>query len=338
MTTQFQLFLEADEEWQAIPSWVAFLIRLGYGWPSRVSGRRRIAVVSMPCDSAGVGLIALGALVRDLGNPTANDLDQHYDRILKNGRQYLDSCRNCEVRCRPEEKDCGYTSEATGRLRHRGRTVYTIAAADLRSRRFLVVRPDLDWWPNPSRALEWQIDGEPPTRAYNDQGTLAQAAYVGLVEGATFFSDNLRRSFSGLCLASKVAGASATLDACAAIRFRSRYGDQRLSDLLTAWSPRNSVSRIALFNSRTEELNRSSAPALIVADGDGAFLKIVGRTRFQHSDVIGVIHRALERDRLEDVGNKMASLRQWYTDDHELLRLLPALPRGITVSILQRVN
>jgi hypothetical protein len=93
---------------------------------------------------------------------------------------------------------------------------------------------------------------------------------------------------------------------------------------------------MTLYNARTEEIDRPSTPALIVADGDTAFLKIVGRSEFQDSDVVGVIHRTIERDRLEDVGNQMASLRQWYAEDSDLLACLPTLPRGITVSILKR--
>ena len=52
------------------------------------------------------------------------------------------------------------------------------------------------------------------------------------------------------------------------------------------------------------------SPALVIADGDASFLKVLARTEFQHSDIIGVFHRTIDRDRLELLGNRMIGLRQ----------------------------
>jgi hypothetical protein len=60
------LFSEAQAEWHAVPRWIEYLIHLGYVWPRDISERRRIALISMPCDSAAAGLVSLGALVREL--------------------------------------------------------------------------------------------------------------------------------------------------------------------------------------------------------------------------------------------------------------------------------
>ena len=38
------------------------------------------------------------------------------------------------------------------------------------------------------------------------------------------------------------------------------------------------------------------------------FLKILRRSEFQSSDIIGVIHRTMSREKLEEVGNKLSEL------------------------------
>jgi hypothetical protein len=114
-----------------------------------------------------------------------------------------------------------------------------------------------------------------------------------------------------------------------------------LSEILTihGWTSSESPSRVTFYNPRTKELDRYvCAPTVVVADGDTSFLQVVGSKRFQQSDVIGVVHRTLERDRLENVGNKMLDLLQWYVEDHEQAERLRALPSGITVSIVKRRN
>jgi hypothetical protein len=80
----------------------------------------------MPCDSVAAGLIALGTLIRDLGRKTATNVDDHYDAMLRYARQYIECCRDCDVRCHPKQRRCGYTSEATGLLRYKGRKLLRI--------------------------------------------------------------------------------------------------------------------------------------------------------------------------------------------------------------------
>jgi hypothetical protein len=56
------LFSELNSDWRPVPEWANFLIRLGYGWPTK-TGQRGIALVSMPCDSPAAYLIGLGSLI-----------------------------------------------------------------------------------------------------------------------------------------------------------------------------------------------------------------------------------------------------------------------------------
>lgn len=339
------LFSEASREWQPVPSWVDFLIRLGYGWPAGVAAPRRIALVSMPCDSAAAGLIALGALVRDLGSSDANDVGGHFDSLIRYARQYLESCGYCQVRCHPELRSCGHAAEANGQIRSllrpfRGYQVsgFTDAAGE-RQIEFYRARDGVTIKLPPPGATKYYIASEPPPDIGSWCDPLPEKTYAEIIEGAEINPDNLRRSFSGLCLAGRIAGETASREACASVRLRCADGEHCLSDLLTirGWCPSNAVSRVTFFNARTELHDRyATATALVVADGDAPFLRTLNRQEFQRSDVIGVVHRVVERDRLEALGNQMLGLRQWYAEDTEMLGSLPAAPRGIGVSILKR--
>ena len=294
----------------------------------------------MPCDSAGAGLVALGAMIRDLSSPNADDVHGHYDALRRYARQYLESCRICDMRCEPELKGCGYTSEATGRVRYMGGHLYIVSEkTDFIAGNIWFFGQGVNRWLNPRYATDWQIDGEPPPQLIDHMRALPEQVYTAIVDGAQVIPDNLRRSFSGLCLAGRVAGQAATREAYASIRFRVGDIEYGLPDLLTVygWHQCSEVSRITFFNARTQQIDRGAyAPALVVADGDVSFLRVLDRSEFQRSDVIGVISRAIERDNLEAVGNRMLGLRQWYAEDTELTGHLPALPKGISIAILRR--
>ena len=58
------LFSEDNDSWREVPDWASFLLRLGVKFPLDPIETRRICLVSMPCDSAAAGLVALGAMVR----------------------------------------------------------------------------------------------------------------------------------------------------------------------------------------------------------------------------------------------------------------------------------
>jgi hypothetical protein len=110
-----------------------------------------------------------------------------------------------------------------------------------------------------------------------------------------------------------------------------------LAELLTihSWSP-DTVSRVTFFNSRTGTLDRQARfIGLVVADGDSSFLKAIDAPEFAKSDIVGVIHRVVERERLELIGTKLADLSQWYEPHGEMIDRL-SLPSGITASVLQQ--
>src|SRR5262249_19260706 len=162
------------------------------------TGQRRIALVSMPCDSPAAYLIGLGSLIRDLGSPAATNVSGHYDALLRHARQYLNHCRSCESRCSPDLKGCGYAAEASGLLRDKDGKVYEISSStDFKFKKMVVVIRNGTWQVWPQRALDLQIKGQPPARLTHSTGALAQEPYVAIVPGAEIVSANLRESFSG---------------------------------------------------------------------------------------------------------------------------------------------
>ena len=340
------LFSEHDSERKPLQPWMDFLIKFGYGWRCKAGGPRRIALVSMPCDSAAAGLIALGAMVRDLTFPEANDVDGHYDKLLQYARQYLESCSRCDAVCDPGKKQCGYIKQATGRLRSPllpRQTVEISDKTDFEGGQIKWIQRDgrrnqMLVTPFPEHAKNYHVEDEPTVIWNQPVGELSSGIYQSFVNEADILPVNLNRSYSGLCIAGRAAGEVASRDVCSRIKFSNGAGEFGLDGLLTVheWS-NGAVSRVAYFNPRTGRMDRNAAvPHMVVADGDTSFLKAADCAEFQQSDLIGVIHRTTERDILEAVGARMTAWRQWYDFDEETLYGLPPVPRGISISVLRR--
>lgn len=336
-------FSELQGRWQPIPAWVRFLISLGYKWPRTNPRPRRIALISMPCDSPAAGLIALGAMVRDLGDPHANDVDGHYDKLLNYARQFLHSCEPCDIKCQPDIKRCGYAKEATGKLRSPllpHRTFQISPRTNFEERKLAwTYRNGMTEWPTPQYAINWHVDGDPTPELNQLDGQLSPDPYGALLNGVNIMPENLRRSYSGLCFAGRIMGESASKDVCEQIRLTDGNCTYSLKQLLAIhdWSDSH-ISRMAYFNARTQKLDRNAAtPTLVVADGDVAFLRACDHPEFQSCDVIGVVHRTMEYDRLEAVGIKMQP-SLWFAADTDTLCELPSNPKGISIAVLKGRN
>jgi hypothetical protein len=195
------------------------------------------------------------------------------------------------------------------------------------------------WWPNPSDLIDWQIVGEPYPKLDEQESALSPTPYKEALSNATIVEENLRKSHKGLCLAGRVMGESATREMLTTIKLRCSDGDYGLDDLMTiyGWSKLSQISRMTFFNTRSKTLDRSSSPpSLVTCDGNQSFLVALSRSEFQTSDVIGVMHRMIDRDQLDAIGERLADLRQWYTTDIELASSLPSMPLGMASVYLTR--
>ena len=197
------LLSEANSDWHPVPRWAEFLIQLGYRWPVAIPGQRKIALVSMPCNSAAAGLVAARPRVRDLGRDGATNVGGHYDAILRYARQYIESCETCEVRCNPEMKCCGYSAEATGLLRLIGKKVYRVSAETDFDKRILVINAEKGngkWsFVSPKSAINLQIEAEPPPRLVGAARALPANVYTQIVDGVqivtAIFAENHFQDF-----------------------------------------------------------------------------------------------------------------------------------------------
>ncbi len=318
------------------------MLDIGYAWPTESDQPRRISMISMPCDSAGAGIVALGALIRGLCLEDANDLELHYDSLLKHAKQYLQFCKNCNLpHCAPEIKGCGFVAKADGRIKSTRVTnkVFTISDdTDFVERKIVCVRKALKLINFATSAASLYIHGNPEPQLANPVGQLPPAPYRQVINGALIRPVNLKKTYSGLCLAGRTSGENAVRERMASIRFKDDVSQYALDELLSihGWTHLD-VSRVSYFNARTGKIDRILAPPrLLIADGDVAFLKTISMPEFQGSDIVGVISRTIDRDSLETVGNKVQGLHQWYETDDDLMGMLPSTPRGISIAIMRR--
>lgn len=343
MSRGISYFAENNGDWQLIPEWVNFFIRFGFCWGRREYEGRRIALVSMPCASPGAGLIALGTMISDLGKEQANDMGTHNDLLFSYAQQYLDHCKRCSLKeCDPIVRGCGFDSKSHGLIRsvRLKNHIYMVSEETDFDEKKLVLfdkrNPSATIEPSPEHAINLYVDGQPPAISSSEETGLQESAYQGLIKDAKIYPSNLRKSYSGLVLAGRAKGGSDTRAAYESVHFCNDTESYTLADLLAIheWTD-SKVSRTVFFNVRTEVLDHAAAqPKLVVADGDTSFLKSIDT--FKKSDVIGVIDRSLDRDRLEMIGQKVAALKSWYQPDTQLLELLPTPVPGITVAILKK--
>jgi len=311
-------FSEAHNSWRNIPEWASFLIEFGYTWLCQSFESRRIAVISMPSDSAASGLVTLGAMRKCLELNDANDVSSHYGRLVS-----IAKSNNEKITLRHNRRTGVFVFD---RVDHAGLWVRKVRCSSRTTHNITKVS-----------SVDWRIDREPPVALALGQQVPNSQLYRNLVSrGGEINTSNLSESYSQICLAGRGTGEVPTKGSMQAIRFREDGTEADLSQLLTVqnWMP-GTISRVMFYNSRTEVFDRQSGrPQVVIADGDTSFLKVIDRPDFQESDVVGVIHRTMERDRLEAVGTKLENLRQWY--DHFLPAGLPQTPRGMGISVMKK--
>jgi O-succinylbenzoate synthase len=46
----------------------------------------------------------------------------------------------------------------------------------------------------------------------------------------------------------------------------------------------------------------------------------------------------MSREKLEEVGNKLSELKQWYRNDTEILEIFESVPYGISINIQEKIH
>ena len=315
-------FSESGGEWRPIPAWARFLIQFGYSWPMNGGEPRRIGLVSMPCDSAGAGLMALGAMRRRLEVEGANDLRAHFERI-----------RTLAAR------QCGGTDIFDQRSRGSKRGPYYLDGEYDKDMSWACLRskPGVRVTISATTSHFWRFSNEPPVEIIEGAGIRFGDIYSKILSvPETVLRENLNHSDSLICLAGRPTGDAGTKRVLAELRLRSDADTiATLAELLTVhdWQS-GTVSRVTFFNSRTGRLDREGRPPrLVLCDGEQAFL--LALNQFPNSDVVGIMNRCADREKLEMVGSRMVDLNQWYEGDAGLTSHLPSVPVGVMLLLLK---
>jgi hypothetical protein len=276
----------------------------------------------MPCDSAGAGLIALGAMRKRLEIEGANDRAAHFQRIRT-------------LAAKPEFGAEIFDQRHRGRRRGPylvdGRFEGDLLWASLKA------APETRVTISPGTARYWKFADEPPVQIL-DGNSIPFRSFYSLIPDANadVHEENLQQTDSGICLAGRPTGDAATRRAMSGLRFRDPSGKAAsLAELLTIhdWQL-DGVSRVVFFNTRTRESDRTGGPVrLVLADGDASFLEAL--QKFPEADVVGVFNRGADREKLEAIGSRMADLAQWFEGDDDVASGLSSVPMGISLSLLR---
>jgi hypothetical protein len=307
-------FFEGSFECDQIPQWASFLFTLGYRWGHGSQPKRRICLVSLPCDSAAAGLIALGVMRKRMEQRDGSDKARHLERIL----------------------ECAKGGKSGVRIKHRYRRGFFrvdllhsdgVWFRDGRGQSFKVLA---------ANAYDWRFEDEPFVEVKDGTRLPFKDIYNAFADTSPVLDENLEQSDSFVCLAGRTSGELGTRAVMSDVRLEVDSCSASVAELLTvfSWSAAL-VSRTTFFNTRLSSFDRKiRRPEVFVADGPRPLLRLLAMSEFNESDIIGLYHRAIDRADLEEVGAKVAALQQWYkVEEHETTT---EIPRGI--SVLQLVQ
>ncbi|AZD79035.1 hypothetical protein [Pseudomonas chlororaphis] len=329
-----------------VPKWVAAALGLGYRWRQSGISARRIGLLSMPLESEAAGLIALGALRRDLERTTANHVDTYFDFLLQacgkrmalnmlredSSGDFLWDVRNAvdDTRWRFVAYDDDLTAivleDATHRsvIKCKGKSIPNPNGAC----RCYIMRDN---------AIDWQLRDCPLPQISLDGKTLDPSAYIDLPGCVgSILEANLCRSYDGLVLVGQgAARESAYMQKFYAAGFRRVDHLLPLGDLLTLHhNEQKYIRRLRFFNERALQSETIPPACLIVADGISALL--CADKQFPDSDIIGVCNRDAPVEAILQLKGWLNNIARYYIDADTSYCLVGEAPAGMLLRVLQR--
>lgn len=313
------MYFEAGKTYQNVPSWVSSAVGLGYNWDrNRTEWKRRVGIISTPCNSVCPALVSLGLLRKDLERETANNTDGHYDALFRAAEIYFSNPASDAVLIHNQGKKT--TKWKFKYAEDFGIFVLANHKENVKKKGKLV--PNLN---GPVTSLitkgnahEWRLEGDPVVES-NAEGALLEGDYNNIPEcGGIIISENLRRSYSysGVLL---VGGGKDRSSSYMNNIYEAGFGDvvegKTLGDLLTLHTAGNMVKRLSFCNHINIDTQRKDY-YLIIADGTQAFLKSL--QYFRSSDVLGIFSRDEPAENLKNVAEKLADLERYYRPFDEL--------------------
>lgn len=312
------LYMESELSYVSVPSWVNTLIKFGYHWDNAkdISGKRKIGIVTTPCESTSASFIALGLLRKYLEVESANDCDFQF-RLLQEASESFSNktSANAEDGCVHDhlgkkwlfscEQDIPWTI-----------TVYdALYKAKVKRKGKYIDNPGgpCKCFIHKGNASQWRLPWQHVIHTNDDKHSLQRSIYQDLFPyfGNEILESNLARSYSGLLMVGDGLSANtAYMKKLRSIAFNHNGVWLSLPDLLTIEQTKNSVARMKFET--TQRLNDMASDHItVVADGARAFMASV--SKFKKSDVIGIISRDEPEDNLESVNELLATMKRYYT-------------------------
>jgi len=329
------MYSEAGKSFDYIPQWVVNLITFGYRWKeSTPDDKRRIGIISMPCESAAAAMVALGALRKDLEDGNANNLDGHFD--------YLKKLRDSLT---VEEKDESILIDNDGFFWkfENDSSNEEIRIKPANYKEYIKRKGRIIPNPNgpPSKILfshnsyKVRLKTDPIVEV-NDQGkTLSKDDYK-LVPACMgkMIEDNLSKSYQGLLFVGKASGKdSQYVRNLYDIHFKDNNSSVSLGKLLTLHHNNETPIARLKFCNNSELKNQSQGHYLVVADGVNAFCDSL--QFFKQSDVIGVCARDSSVESAENLLNEIAKKQRYYTDQNNSA-MSELSSKSVSIRILEK--
>lgn len=310
-----------------ITDWMIWAASLGYHAMSQIAQNRRyIYLITTPDVSPLPLFTLLGAIRKDLESPDSDDISDHFER-LKNNRTEVVLHRRGRIRLFFEKYDdqqqrIWYRQEENSGSRHQDpyRVCITKGACD-----------------------QYHFINEPPIAISHADSPLVFPdfldSFILQIENK-IHEENLYKSHSRICYAGSPRGEKASKRYAKSISIEyGDYGDSLdLARLLMIdeWNE-SRVSRTLYYNSRTGNFDRPCRnPDIVIAEDEGAFIRIVSERFFSFSDIIAFIPSTMKREVSLMVRECIGSILQWYDLSKSQYILDP--PNGINYYELVRKN
>ena len=297
-----------------VPKWAEEMITLGYTWENdRSPWKKRVFFISMPCETVAAPLFALGVLRKDLERINTNNIDGHFDLLMRARGNYLDN--NIDQACLLDSNNKKFKFHDV----KKDDVCLSVIPASYKK----IIKKNNKQIVNPHGpccsyitkeiAKHWRLEGQPIIQTQQLNNVLNEADYnlipncLGSIENM-----NLSRSYSGVLLIGDGKGLdSIYMKEIFNIIFCNGSIEVSLGDLLTLGPNMNGVKRIEFCNQKNIAQQNDSYK-LIIADGAMAFLKSLDH--FKNSDVVGLYSRDEPIETLELLSNKLQEIKRFYKE------------------------
>jgi hypothetical protein len=270
----------------------------------------------MPCDSHAAALIACGALRNDLEDGNANNLEGHFQYLIRSRDSLTVEEKNSFILIDDARKKWKFTDD-------KNPTQIILKQANY-SEHITRKRRQI---PNPAgpvlriifpgKANSIRVSTEAEVEISDEGRKLLEKDYK-LIPNCTgeILDENLARSYYGILLVGKATGMDAMyVNKLYEVNFNDDKDIVSLGTLLTLHHNKDKpISRLKFCNFGSLE-RQIQGHYLVIADSARAFC--LALQHFKKSDVIGVTSRDEPAENIENLANQLGSMRRHYIERND---------------------